>query len=170
MAGPGRASVTALTPEILTMLKKILIGLAAALLAIQFVRPEKNLSSGPGKDDFLVRHPAPPEVKRLLEVGCYDCHSDNTRYPWYAEFQPVAWWLDAHVQDGKREFNFSSFGGLSAKKQASRLEEVIDQIASRKMPLKSYTLAHRDAVFTAEQVKLVNDWLDSVRDKLEGDK
>jgi len=61
------------------MLKKILIGLAVALLAIQFVRPEKNLSSGPGKDDFLVRHPAPPEVKRLLEVGCYDCHSDNTR-------------------------------------------------------------------------------------------
>lgn len=152
------------------MLKKILICLAAGLLLIQFVRPEKNLSSGPGKQDLLELHAPPPEVRRILQVACYDCHSDNTRYPWYAEFQPVAWWLDAHVRDGKREFSFSSFGELSAKKQASRLEEVMDQIASRRMPLKSYTLAHRDAVLTDAQVKLVNDWLDLVREKVGGEK
>ena len=148
------------------MIKKILLGLIVLGVGIQFIRPAKNLSATPEKTDLLVLHTAPAEVKHLLLMGCYDCHSENTRYPWYAEIQPLAWWLDAHVRDGKREFNFSTFGDLSAKKKASRLEEVIDQIGSRKMPLKSYTLVHRDAIFTDPQVKAINDWLESVRDKV----
>lgn len=148
------------------MIKKILLGLIVLGIGIQFIRPAKNLSATPEKTDLLVLHTAPAEVKKLLLMGCYDCHSENTRYPWYAEIQPLAWWLDAHVRDGKREFNFSTFGDLSAKKKASRLEEVIDQIGSRKMPLKSYTLVHRDAIFTDPQVKAINDWLESVRDKV----
>jgi hypothetical protein len=148
------------------MIKKILLGLIVLGVGIQFIRPAKNLSATPEKTDLLVLHTAPAEVKKLLLMGCYDCHSENTRYPWYAEIQPLAWWLDAHVRDGKREFNFSTFGDLSAKKKASRLEEVIDQIGSRKMPLKSYTLVHRDAIFTDPQVKAINDWLESVRDKV----
>ncbi len=148
------------------MIKKILLGLIVLGVGIQFIRPAKNLSATPEKTDLLVLHTAPAEVKQLLLMGCYDCHSENTRYPWYAEIQPLAWWLDAHVRDGKREFNFSTFGDLSAKKKASRLEEVIDQIGSRKMPLKSYTLVHRDAIFTDPQVKAINDWLESVRAKV----
>lgn len=148
------------------MVKKILLGLLAVVVVIQFFRPAKNLSAGPAKTDLLVLHPAPPEVKRLLQVACYDCHSDHTRYPFYAEIQPVAWWLDWHVRDGKRELNLSSFGDLSPKKQGSRIEAMTDAIQSRAMPLKSYTLVHRDAIFTDAQVKLVNDWLESVRDKV----
>jgi hypothetical protein len=105
-------------------------------------------------------------VKQLLHVGCYDCHSNNTRYPWYSEVQPFAWWIANHVRDGKRELNLSSFGDLSPKRKAGRLEEMVDQIASRKMPLPSYTLAHHDAKFTDAQIKLLTDWLEDLRDKV----
>ena len=148
------------------MLKKIFLGLLVVMIGIQFIRPEKNVSPVPGKNDLLVLHPAPAEVKQILTVGCYDCHSDNTRYPWYSEVQPFAWWIANHVRDGKRELNLSSFGNLSPKRKANRLEEMVDLIASRKMPLPSYTLVHRDAKFTDAQTKQLNDWLEALRDKV----
>ncbi|MBI5692789.1 MAG: heme-binding domain-containing protein [Verrucomicrobia bacterium] len=148
------------------MVKKVALILVFLLVAIQLVRPEKNLSSTVPKTDFLTLHPPSAEVKHLLQVGCYDCHSDHTRYPWYAEIQPIGWWLAQHVRDGKRELNLSSFGELSRKRQAGRIEEMIDVIARRDMPLKSYTLTHRDAVYTEAQIKQINDWLEKVRDKV----
>jgi hypothetical protein len=153
------------------MLKKILLGLAAVFVAIQFIRPEKNLSSAPpGKDDFIVRLAPPPEVKALLQNACYDCHSENTRYPWYAEIQPTAWWLKQHIDDGNREFSFSGFGAYSAKKQAKKLSALIDVIGDRTMPLKSYTWIHRDAIFTDAQIKTITTWLEAAQEKLDGEK
>lgn len=152
------------------MVKKILLGLILVAIVIQFVRPQKNLSAATPKTDLLVAHPAPAEVKQLLAIACYDCHSDNTRYPWYAEIQPVAWWLAQHVDDGKRELNLSSFGELSAKRKASRLEAMIDSITTGEMPLKSYTIVHRDAKLSPAQVKLLTDWLEALRDEVAPDK
>jgi hypothetical protein len=148
------------------MLKKILLGLVLVVVALQFVRPEKNLGAGASKTDLLTLHPAPTEVKQMLQVGCYDCHSDHTRYPWYAEVQPLGWWLAQHVRDGKRELNLSAFGELTKKRQATKLEEMVDVIGRREMPLKSYTLTHRDAVFTDAQIKQITTWLEELRDKV----
>lgn len=154
----------------LSMVKKIFLGLILVAVVIQFFRPQKNLSAATPKTDLLVVHAAPPEVKQLLSVGCYDCHSDNTRYPWYAEIQPVAWWLASHVDDGKKELNFSSFGELSAKRKATRIEAMIDSITTGEMPLKSYTLVHRDAKFSPAQIKVLTDWLEALRDEVAPDK
>lgn len=148
------------------MVRKILFACAALLLAAQFVRPAKNLSAAAAQGDLLALHPAPPGVRQLLQVGCYDCHSDHTRYPWYAEVQPIAWWLDQHVRDGKRELNLSRFGELTPKRQASRLEEMVDTISRREMPLRSYTLTHRDAKFTDAQIRELTDWLEALRDRV----
>lgn len=153
------------------MLKKILLGFAALFVAIQFIRPEKNISATPpGKEDFIVRLAPPPEVKQMLVAACYDCHSDNTRYPWYAELQPTAWWLKQHIDDGKREFTFSSFGDYSAKKQATKIEALIDVIKARTMPLPSYTWVHRDAIFTDAQIKTLTTWLEAAQEKLADEK
>jgi len=153
------------------MVKKILLGLGLLFVVLQFIRPEKNVSSvPPGKEDFLVRLTPPPEVRHLLEVGCYDCHSDNTRYPWYANLQPAGWWLKSHIDDGKRELNFSSFGDYSAKKQAKKIDVILDVVGDRSMPLKSYTWIHRDAVFTDAQIKALTTWLEGVQEKLADDK
>jgi hypothetical protein len=148
------------------MCRKIVLGLLLVAVAIQFVRPEKNLTATPAPTDLLVLHPASAEVKRLLAVGCYDCHSDHTRYPWYAEIQPIGWWLAWHIRDGKRELNLSAFGDLTKKRQATKLEEMVDVIERRAMPLKSYTLTHRDAVFTEAQIKEINAWLEALRDRV----
>lgn len=148
------------------MVRRILLGLLLAAGAAQCFRPEKNLAAAPPATDLLVQQTAPPEVKRLLAVGCYDCHSDHTRYPWYAEIQPLGWWLAQHVRDGKRELNLSDFGDLTGKRQAAKLEAMMDVIERRAMPLKSYTLTHRDAVFTDAQIKELTKWLEVLRDKV----
>ena len=151
------------------MVKRISLGLLLTVAGIQFIRPGKNLSPVPAKTDLFVLHPAPAEVKRLLMTGCYDCHSENTRYPWYAEIQPAAWWLAQHINDGKRELNLSFFGELSARRQATKLDDMADVITTRKMPLSSYTLVHRDAKFTNTQIKQLTAWLDALRDRLAPD-
>lgn len=153
------------------MLKKILIGFAILVVIVQFIRPEKNISTiPPGKEDMLVALGAPAEIKQMFQVACYDCHSSNTRYPWYAEIQPLGWWLKRHVDDGKLEFNFSAFGTYSAKRQKAKLETMADVIADRSMPLKSYTIIHKDAIFSDTQLKQLKTWLEAAQDKLEEEK
>ena len=149
------------------ILSRLGLVLVLAFLALQFVRPAKNISSvPPGKDDLIVAHRPPDDVKRLLQVACYDCHSNHTRYPWYAEIQPLGWWLADHVADGKAELNLSEFGALSPKRQGSRIDAMIDETAERHMPLPSYTWAHRDAKLTDAQIKRLTDWLEELREKV----
>jgi hypothetical protein len=147
--------------------KKVALGLAGLGLALQLVRPEKNAGPAePGPDSLVVRHGAPPEVRRLLEAACNDCHADRTRYPWYAEIQPVGWLLAQHVSDGKRALNLSNFGSLGEKAQSKRLQYMVDAMRDRDMPLKSYLLLHRDARLTEAEINAFASWAESVQAKL----
>lgn len=151
------------------MKTKIFLGLAVVFLALQAFRPAKNVSAvAPftGKDDITVLYPPPPAVKQILANACYDCHSNQTRYPWYAEVQPVAWWLASHINDAKREINFAEFGAYPRKRQAKKLEAMIDEVRDRTMPLKSYTWLHHDAKLTDAQVTVLCNWAEGVGDRL----
>jgi hypothetical protein len=153
------------------MKQKIFIGLVLVLVAIQFVRPERNLSATPaftGPDDITVKFSTPPEVKQILATSCYDCHSNQTRYPWYAEVQPVAWFLAHHINEARRELNFSTFGAYPLKRQLKKLEAMSDEVHERGMPLKSYTLIHRDARLTDAQAAAFSAWADGIADKIAG--
>jgi hypothetical protein len=149
------------------MLKKIFLGLLLVFIAIQFIRPAKNISTGPNAHDATTRYPTPAPVKQLLTVACFDCHSNNTRYPWYAEIQPVAWWLASHVRDGKNELNFSELGSYSKKTAIRRLEACMDEVTDRAMPLPSYRWTHADARLTNAQIKTLTDWFEETRDLIE---
>ena len=148
------------------LLKKILLGLVVLFVAIQFFRPTKNIAARPSENDIADHYPTPPAVKQLLAVACYDCHSDTTRYPWYADFQPVGWWLASHVDDGKKHLNFSQFATYSPKRAAGKLDELIDEVTDHEMPLASYRLGHPDARLTPAQIKLLTDWADGVRQQI----
>jgi hypothetical protein len=111
-------------------------------------------------------YPTPPEVRQLLIVACYDCHSDTTRYPWYANIQPAAWWLASHVNDGKEHLNFSEFGSYSSKRAARKLQQCIDELDDGTMPLKSYKIVHTDARLTDAQIKTLSDWAEGIHDQL----
>lgn len=141
------------------MLKKVLIGLGVILLLIQFIRPEKNVSNDLTYD-VSKKYTVPDEVNNILQVSCNDCHSNKTEYPWYANVQPVAWWLNDHVVDGKRHLNLSTFTKLPIAVQNHKFEEVIEMVEKKEMPLPSYTNfgLHKEANLTENQRKLVMDW------------
>ncbi len=146
--------------------RKIFLGLGVALIAIQFIRPAKN-DSPVGAADLAAVYAPPAEVRQLLATACYDCHSNRTRYLWYAQVQPVGWWLAKHINDGKDELNFSEFGDYTAHFRARKLRALSDEVTGRSMPLKSYTWIHRDAKLTAAQIKLLADWAEALAETIE---
>ena len=102
----------------------------------------------------------------VLQVSCYDCHSNNTQYPWYNKVQPVAWFLEDHIKEGKAELNFNEWDSLSNRRKKSKLRSIIKQIESDEMPLYSYTLIHKDASFSeAEKQELIR-WIEQLKDSI----
>ena len=95
-------------------------------------------------------YPVPENVQAILDRSCADCHTNKTNYPWYSEIQPVAWWLNDHVTDGKKHFNLNNFGNMRLAIQNHKLEECIEQVKEGEMPLESYTLIHKDAKLSEE--------------------
>ncbi|HNR20843.1 MAG TPA: heme-binding domain-containing protein [Bacteroidia bacterium] len=142
----------------MSLKKKILIGIVALLVVIQFIKPERNEGEVFGINHISNVITVPADVSKILVVSCNDCHSNQTYYPWYANIQPVAWWLAGHVNDGKKHLNFSEFATYSAKKQNHKMEEIAEMIEKHEMPLGSYTLVHTDAVLNAEQQRILIDW------------
>lgn len=149
------------------MFKKIMLVLLAALVVIQFIHPKKNTSEGPQPNYIGNNYAVPPDVKTILDKACNDCHSNNTRYPWYAKLQPVDWWMNDHVVDGKKEINFDEYTNRPARYQYRKMEEVIEQVKEREMPLKSYTWTHKDARLTSDERAKLTSWAQSVRDAME---
>ena len=144
------------------MLRKILIGLVIVLIVIQFIQPEKNQSTDHSKDIRTV-YAIPAEVQAVLKQSCYDCHSNYTTYPWYSRIQPVAWWLQHHIDEGKEHLNFSEFASYTPKKQAHKLEETAELVENGEMPLNSYTWMHAGAKLSKEQAVLLTDWANGLR-------
>lgn len=145
-----------------------LIGLALflVLVGIQFIRPKENLGATGGPNDLSARRDVPDDVRKLLADACYDCHSNHTRYPWYASVQPVAWWLDHHVREGKHELNFSEFGTYSARRAAHKFAAIVKKVSRDDMPLGSYTWMHPAARLTPGEKKKLVDWAQAFHDKL----
>ncbi len=149
------------------MIKKILIGFLVILFIIQFIRPDKN-ESNDVKAAISTKYQVPEEVDHLLKVSCNDCHSNKTVYPWYGNIQPIAWWLDDHIRDGKRNLNFSEFTKLPIAVQHHKFEEIIEEVEEHEMPLESYTYLglHQEADLTAAQRKTIMNWAKAQMDYL----
>ncbi|MGO4920164.1 heme-binding domain-containing protein [Maribacter spongiicola] len=149
------------------MLKKIGIALVIILIIIQFIRPDKNIS---GDDTFAIetKYSVPNDVENILQVSCYDCHSNTTAYPWYSNVQPIAWFLAEHVTDGKKHLNFSEFTNKPLFVQNHKLEETIEMVEEKEMPLPSYTYfgLHQEADLTDAQRQKIMDWANAQMDYL----
>lgn len=146
--------------------KILFIVLLIAFIVIQFFRPEKNRAEGISPHDISTLYPVPDSIQSILKVACNDCHTNNTRYPWYAEVQPVAWWLDEHIRDGKRELNFSEFTSYRIRKQYVKLDQTIKLVKKNAMPLASYTWIHKDAILTDREKYALTGWASSIRDSI----
>jgi len=109
-------------------LKYFFILALIALVVIQFIRPEKNLGGYESVAFFESETKPSQEVRGILKNNCYDCHSNHTNYPWYAEIAPASFWLADHVKDGKKHFNVSDWESYSAKKKDHKLEELFEEV------------------------------------------
>lgn len=140
--------------------------LLIALIVIQFFRPAKNLHQGIAAYYISTKYHIPPDVNAIMEKACYDCHSNNSRYPWYFNILPVGMWMNEHIDDGKKGLNFSDYTNKRLRYQYHKMEEVIEQVKEGEMPIDSYTWTHNDAILTQEEkTKLIN-WAQSVMDAL----
>ena len=146
--------------------KKILLVTLGVVLLIQFFQPSSNTSSKILPTDITGVFTVPQNVQDVLKTSCYDCHSNNTRYPWYSFIQPGAWWMAHHINEGKQNLNFSEFGSYSNRKQQNKLRSIAKSIKDETMPIKPYLLIHRNAKLTEEQKILLQIGRASCRERV----
>ncbi len=144
--------------------KKIGLGLLLIFIAIQFIPTTKNESTETLKSDFVEVFNPPKNIATKLKTACYDCHSNNTAYPWYNKIQPVAWFLEHHIEEAKEELNFSEFGNYSKRKQKSKLKSIKNEIKDAEMPLKSYLIMHKNATFSKAEQKEFIAYFNKIRE------
>lgn len=151
----------------MSRMKKIGLAVLVVITGIQFIQPARNENGQVLPTDISKTFSIPGNVQSLLQTACYDCHSNNTNYPWYANIQPMGWLLANHIKDGKAELNFNEFGSYSQRRQQSKLKSIASQIKDDEMPLASYTMLHKNAKLTKEEKALIIDWALNAKDSLE---
>jgi hypothetical protein len=127
-----------------------------ALVALQLVPVDR--SNPPVEVDVA----APANVRAVLRRACYDCHSNETVWPWYSKVAPFSWLLARDVHEGRKELNFSTWTQYTTKQQVKKLKESWEEVAEGEMPPWFYLPVHRDAVLSAEDRMLLRTWLLSV--------
>lgn len=133
---------------------KIAVGAVILLAAIQLVTCQRTNPPITGEID------APANVKQALRRSCYDCHSNETRWPWYAHVAPMSWLLHRDVSEGRRHLNFSEWKALPAERRARRQKGIGKEIASGDMPLWFYLPLHHDARLSAADSGMLRAWAD----------
>ncbi|AZQ44835.1 heme-binding domain-containing protein [Nonlabens ponticola] len=137
-----------------------------ALIVIQFFPVDENESYTTLETDFMMVNKVPLDIENQLKVSCYDCHSNNTTYPWYSKIQPAAWFLENHIKKGKAELNFNEWSNYSDRRKRSKLRSIIKQVESGEMPMNSYIIVHQNAKLdTMAKSKLVK-YIQRLKDDL----
>jgi hypothetical protein len=143
--------------------QKILFGIIILFILMQFLpvvgKPEVTDNN---PNDLLKVTTVPENIKGILKTSCYDCHSNETKYPWYSNIAPASWFLFDHIEEGREHLNFSDWGTFSKKKKLHKLDELTEMIEEDEMPLASYTLIHRDANLDAQQKEAVISWAEKM--------
>ncbi|MEO7531607.1 MAG: heme-binding domain-containing protein [Sediminibacterium sp.] len=146
--------------------KKILLVLLIVFAVMQLVQPARNQNGEVLSTDITRIYSMPEKVLSGLQTACFDCHSNSTRYPWYSRIQPGAWLLASHIKKGKADLNFSGFGDYSNRKRQGKLQAIINSITDGTMPIRSYTLIHRNARLSTADKVLILDWVQTIKDSL----
>ncbi len=151
------------------MKKKIKIAALVALAALVIIQffpiATTNLVVDEGKDIFA-NHEADKALVLKIKEACYDCHSNTTEYPWYTRVQPVGWWLQGHVDKGRKKLNFSEFSDYSAKKAKHKFEECVEYTEKGWMPISSFKITHPEARLTDLERATMVTWFKQQMDKL----
>jgi len=147
-------------------LQRLLLVLGLALIAMQFFGPEKTNPAVDETKTIAAAAPMPPEVAAILTRACYDCHSHQTRWPWYSNVAPVSWFVIGHVNDARQHLNFSEWATYNPKRMKRKLEEIKEEVEDGAMPLPSYLPLHPAAKLAPEDVQALSAWTIAERERL----
>ena len=140
--------------------------IAVLIIGLQFFRGKAPEVIPNPPDDLMATSQINAEVGMLLKTACYDCHSNETRYPWYSFVSPFSWYFYKHIEEGRAELNFSDWSSLPLRTQLRKLRDIGKAVEKGTMPLESYTIIHRDAQLTPEQIKRIKAWTEELSDTL----
>ncbi|WP_407401153.1 heme-binding domain-containing protein [Chryseobacterium sp.] len=132
-------------------MKKFLVVLLVAFIIIQFFPIDKSNPPIDKGMDFLSIKNTPEPIAKIITTSCYDCHSNESKYPWYSNIAPASWLLQNHIKEGRKHLNFSTFAMYEPKRQIKKMEECVEMIEKNEMPLESYFIGHQDAKITEVQ-------------------
>ena len=147
-------------------LKWILIGLVAAFGLLQLANPDRTNPPVLADHDLFAANPPPPPVAALLRTSCFDCHSNETKWPWYSHIAPMSFLVANDVRNGRERLNFSDWPVTDQARAGRKFGNISDEVDSGNMPLKKYTMIHRDAVLSDAQRKAIVDWAEAQADLL----
>jgi hypothetical protein len=150
-----------------TIIKVVVLVLVAAFVVIQFFRIDKVNPPVNAAETLEATTNVPPDIQLILGRSCNDCHSNLTSYPWYSNIQPSGWFLKNHIDDGRRELNFSVWGTYNARRKAKKLEEICEQVQAGEMPLPSYLWIHWDSKLREGDGQALCGWAKAEQAKIE---
>jgi len=148
------------------ILKIIALVLIFGFVVIQFYRPDRTNLPVVQAETLEATTQVSDNVAAILKRSCSDCHSNETIYPWYSNISPFSWLLADHIEEGRRELNYSVWNTYSAKKKRHKFEEICEQITSGEMPHNQYLWLHADAQLSEEDKKIVCDWAETEKAKI----
>ena len=140
------------------VLKLAGLGIIVLLIVLQFFHPEPNNAPLDPEQDMLSMVSPPDSLAILIRGSCYDCHSNQTSYPWYSRISPVSWYLNKHIVKGKEEVNFSVYGAMGKADKIGLFADFCDVLDAGSMPLQSYKLIHKEARLTQEERETLCNW------------
>ncbi len=146
---------------------KIFFGALAVFVIMQFFRIDKTNPPVKQENNFVAIYHTPEAIQTTLKNACYDCHSNESKYPWYSNVAPVSWLLKSHINEGREHLNFSEFGAYNNDQKSHVLEECIEEIEKGKMPMRQYILTHPEADLTEEEQTALITYFKEIIEKTE---
>jgi len=138
---------------------KILLIIGILFVLIQFIRIDKINPSFEVSQDFINMMTPDPNISETLKGACYDCHSNQTIYPWYSNVAPISFMLRSHIKGGRQHLNYSEWGVYNERERLNKIDEMIEVLEDKRMPMKSYTWLHPNGKVKGEKTNALIEWL-----------
>jgi len=151
---------------LMKIVKLLILVLLIAVVIIQFIPNDKPEVVLTNENDLIYNNQLPEKIRVMLKESCYDCHSNETIYPWYSNVAPVSWLVVRDIKLGRDELNFSHWESQSKIDKAKNLDKIIDEVTDENMPMPIYTIMHANAKLSDDDRRLITEWADSYAESL----
>lgn len=148
------------------IIKWVGIVIVVGFIGIQFKQPDRTNPPIDESKTIFALLKVKPEVKAILDRSCVDCHTHNTRWPWYSYVAPVSWLVADDVAKGRKELNLSDWARYKPQRAIAKLDQICQELEDDKMPIKPYRLMHSNAALSKQEIDLICEWIETTRDSI----